>query len=62
MILADSIRQTASMVRWISVRVTATHHTIFDPLAQVRIRSGYRFAAVRLRENSLSFGSEVFRA
>src|SRR5690348_17165295 len=28
-ILADSILQTASMVRWVSATVTATHHIIF---------------------------------
>src|SRR2546425_4481148 len=35
MILADSILQTASMARCVSVTVTATHHTIFNPSAQV---------------------------
>src|SRR5437667_1138492 len=35
MSLADSILQTASMARCVSVTVTATHHTIFNPSAQV---------------------------
>src|SRR5229473_639844 len=34
MILADSIRQTASMARCVRVDVTATHHTIFKSFAQ----------------------------
>lgn len=34
MILADSIRQTASIARCVGVVVTATHHTIFKSLAQ----------------------------
>ena len=34
MSFGDSIRQTASMARWVSVAVTATDHIIFDPLAQ----------------------------
>ena len=29
MSLGDSMRQTASMARWVSVAVTATDHTIF---------------------------------
>jgi hypothetical protein len=29
MSLADSIRQTASIARWVSVAVTAADHTIF---------------------------------
>jgi hypothetical protein len=36
MILADSIRQTASMARCVSVAVTATDHIIFDLRLQVR--------------------------
>src|SRR5216683_1517513 len=36
MILADSILQTASMARWVSVDVTATHHIIFNSPAQYR--------------------------
>src|SRR3989442_1312045 len=36
MTLADSIRQTASMARWVSVAVTATNHTIFDPRGKPR--------------------------
>src|SRR5712671_6722222 len=34
MSLGDSILQTASMARWVSVAVTATDHTIFDPPVQ----------------------------
>src|SRR5882762_2883027 len=34
MILADSILQTASMAVCVLVAVTATHHTIFNPLVQ----------------------------
>jgi hypothetical protein len=42
MILADSILHTASMARWVSVDVTATHHTIFIP--QVQARAGDRLS------------------
>jgi hypothetical protein len=35
MILADSMRQTASMARCVSVAVTATDHTTFDLRVQV---------------------------
>jgi len=28
------MRQTASMARWVSVEITATHHTIFKTIAQ----------------------------
>jgi len=31
---ADSILHTASIARWVSVAVTATHHTIFKSFAQ----------------------------
>jgi hypothetical protein len=34
MILGDSIRQTASIARCVSVDVTATHHTTFAFVAQ----------------------------
>src|SRR5438132_1217878 len=61
MILADSILQTASIARCVSVAVTATHHTIFNPLVQVRARANYRFAVIRMPENLLCFGSELFR-
>src|SRR5580704_3416867 len=41
MILADSILQTASIARWVSVAVTVTHHTIFNPPVQgPRVRPG----------------------
>src|SRR5438093_2247827 len=36
MSLADSILQTASIVRWVSVAVTATDHTIFDSISATR--------------------------
>src|SRR6266852_5222101 len=47
MILADSIRQTASMALCGWVAVTATHHTIFNPLVHARAL--------------LCFGREIFR-
>jgi hypothetical protein len=31
MSLGDSILQTASIVQWVSVAVTATDHTTFNP-------------------------------
>src|SRR5882757_4184620 len=34
MMRADSMRQTASMARWVSVEVTDTHHTIFKTFVQ----------------------------
>ncbi|MFZ0738869.1 MAG: hypothetical protein WA755_18490 [Candidatus Acidiferrales bacterium] len=41
MSLGDSIRQTASIARCVSVAVTATNHIIFDsPVQQLRGR-GY---------------------
>jgi hypothetical protein len=40
MILADSILQTASMARCVSVAVTATDHTIFTPRVQAEGRRG----------------------
>src|SRR5215831_1494040 len=42
MILGDSIFQTASMVRWVSVDIP-THHTMFDPQPQADPR--HRFHA-----------------
>jgi len=36
MSLGDSILQTASIARCVSVAATATDHTIFDPSAQGR--------------------------
>ena len=38
MSLADSMRQTASIARWVSVAVTASDHTIVTPSAQGRGR------------------------
>ena len=58
MILADSILQTASMARCVSVAVTATHHTIFDSPAQARVRGDYMFAATRMRERSYALGAK----
>jgi hypothetical protein len=58
MILADSIRQTASMALCVLVAVTATHHTIFNPLAQVRPHRSYFFAAIQTRDGSYSLGAQ----
>ena len=58
MILADSIRQTASMALCGWVAVTATHHTIFNPLVQARARRSYFFAANRTRECSYALGGK----
>src|SRR5260370_35230621 len=52
--------QTASMALCGWVAVTATHHIIFNLLAQARARSGYMFAAI-LNPVILCFGSAVFR-
>jgi hypothetical protein len=61
MILADSILHTASMALCVLVAVTATHHTIFNPLVQARPRRlllrGHPYTRARL-----FVGSEVFRA
>jgi hypothetical protein len=42
MILADSMRQTASMALWVRVADMATHHTIFalDAQADRAVRNG----------------------
>src|SRR5712691_3390530 len=53
MILADSILQIASIARCVSVAVTATHHTIFNPPVQGPV---HRYA-----RELLCFGTEVFR-
>jgi hypothetical protein len=58
MILADSILQTASMARCVSVAVTATNHIIFNALVQARARGDYVFAAIRARENSYALGAK----
>src|SRR6266852_8987947 len=50
MMRADSMRQTASMARWVSVDVMATHHTIFKSFAQA---DRARAANARLRLRSL---------
>lgn len=52
MILADSIRQTASMARWVGVDVTTTHHTIFIPQVQGRARHGLQHPPGSLRNLS----------
>ena len=57
MILADSILQTASMARCVSVTVTATDHTTFDPPVQ----AGATKPLLRGPGTLLWFGSEVFR-
>ena len=41
MSLADSIRQTASIARWVSEAVMATDQTIFNPPVQADLRRGY---------------------
>src|SRR5207245_3376890 len=58
LILADSILQTASIARCVSVAVTATDHTTFNPPAQAEARRDYFFADGRAL---LCFGREVFR-
>ena len=45
MSLADSIRQTASIIRWVSEAVTAADHTIFDPSVEGRGSAGHLVAA-----------------
>src|SRR5436190_6370733 len=59
-ILADSILQTASIARCVSVAVTATHHTIFNSLVQVRVRQLWARCHPCARK-LLCFGSELFR-
>jgi hypothetical protein len=49
MSLADSILQTASMVRCVSVAVTATHHTIFKAPAQAGSLHAMNRASTRPR-------------
>jgi len=50
MILADSIRQTASMARWVGEDVTTTHHTIFIPPVQDRGGHGLLLLANLMRK------------
>jgi hypothetical protein len=52
MILADSILHTASMALCVLVAVTATHHTIFNPLVQAPALGGHISWAIAMRENS----------
>jgi len=54
--LADSILQTASMARCVSVAVTATHHIIFNRPVQARARADYFFAVIRTRERCYTLG------
>src|SRR5207244_5380401 len=42
--IADSILQTASMTRWVSVAVTTTDHTTFPPILAIRSRKSGRAA------------------
>ena len=58
MILADSILQTASMALCVLVAVTATHHTIFNPLAQARPRRSHFFAANPAPQGSYALGAK----
>jgi hypothetical protein len=50
MILADSMRQTASMARCVSVAVTATDHTTFDLRVQVGAHRDEFVAAMRAHQ------------
>jgi len=66
MILADSILQTASMALCVLVAVTATHHTIFNPLVQAGARGDYLMAAIDARDCSYalrqkSSGPKIWR-
>ncbi len=49
MILADSILQTASIARCVSVAVTATDHITFAPSVQADGRPEYLFAVIHMR-------------
>src|SRR5713101_9081012 len=60
MILADSIRQTASIARCVSVAVTATNHITFGSLVQHRAGHG-QFTRSDLRLALLSLASKVLR-
>jgi hypothetical protein len=57
MILADSILQTASMARCISVAVMATHHTIFNSLVQARGTPPTVVRVISKRERSYALGA-----
>src|SRR5712664_2327195 len=59
---ADSIFQTASIARCVSVAVTATHHTIFNTSAQAGTLHAMNCASTRpLCATALRFGSKVLR-
>src|SRR5437870_8938321 len=58
MILADSILQPASIARCVSVAVTATDHTTFNPSAQAEARRDCFFAAIRTGERSYALGGK----
>src|ERR1700730_11906900 len=61
MILADSILQTASIARCVSVAATATDHTIFTPSVQTEACRDFFFEAIPARWRSLCLGIEVLR-
>ena len=44
MTLGDSMRQTASIARCVSVAVTATDHTIVSAQVQLRAGSAFRWS------------------
>src|SRR5215470_5294507 len=62
MILADSIRQTASMARWVGVDMTAAHHTTFPLGAQATIgnRNSAPAGSLPRKKALLRLGCEVF--
>jgi hypothetical protein len=55
MSLGDSILQTASIARWVSVAVTATDHTIFGPAAQGRDSPGHKGRDSRASDRDLCY-------
>jgi len=59
MILADSILQTASIARCVSVAVTATDHTIFASALQAEERHNYFITAIRTRQRPYFLGPEA---
>src|SRR5258707_7708741 len=61
MSLGDSILQTASIARCVSVAVTTTDHTIFTLSLQAEARRDYFFAAIPTPA-LLCFGSDVLRS
>ena len=64
MILADSMLQTASITRCVSVAVTIDDHTTFDPSVQHKPRRGEPgrlFRGPHFERMLLWFGRKVFR-